>query len=244
MQSGFTTLVVNAHDVHENDRTSWRVVMSRGFAISGTLLDPDGVPVPDTDVEAVYEDPGRRRSARSDADGRFRITALSPGPLRVRALVVARDLEASRSLHLATDVPALELRAAPMVVRDGERAVIGLRLKETTASMRKELGLPDTARVAITDPGANSTRLGIGTLRAGYGVWMIGKSAVRSIKHLVESVLSEHALATKRNPQFPMVRVVYVYGGSSGKSGWTNTQHMFLSEGDLASLRRTAEALR
>lgn len=242
-RDGFTALAVNVHDVDEADRDRWRVVLSRGLSIEGILVDDTGRTIPNIDVEAVYDDPTKRRTGKTDENGVFMIAALSEGSLTLRALVLDQDLEARKPMTLTSSATGVELLAAPIPPGEwgGPVPVMGIRLVDASEALRKKYDLPQHAAVVVVDPGANHMRLGIGTLREGYGIWKIGDEAVKGVKHTVERILSEHAKAKKVNPRFPTVRIVYVYGG---KAVGSNTQHLVLSPADIASLERTATALR
>src|SRR5262245_28616696 len=53
--------------------------------LSGVILDPSGAAVPEAQVVARNADTGAARSATTDADGRYSISSLPPGPYEVRA---------------------------------------------------------------------------------------------------------------------------------------------------------------
>src|SRR5882672_2351415 len=55
----------------------------RGYAVSGTVADRDGNPIPDADVALVVRD-SAKRTVRSDKNGRFRMEEIDYAPLTLR----------------------------------------------------------------------------------------------------------------------------------------------------------------
>src|SRR5262245_20778245 len=53
-------------------------------SIQGLVLDPSGAAVPDAAISATLDATGATRSARTGADGRYRLPALSIGTYTVR----------------------------------------------------------------------------------------------------------------------------------------------------------------
>lgn len=131
-------------------RTGLELRLSRGRSIAGRVSWPDGRPAVEARVQVTFDPTqrmgmgayggvrGARGSARSDAEGRFRVTGLGPGPfaLRIEAappedLVTPED--ESWAVHVdsvAPDGPELEvvLRAPEGVrgrVADRDGAPIG-----------------------------------------------------------------------------------------------------------------------
>lgn len=65
------------------------VRLQAGLELSGVVVDASGTPVADAELAHVFGNPrvpasDRRPAGRTDADGRFRLTSLAPGPWEVR----------------------------------------------------------------------------------------------------------------------------------------------------------------
>jgi len=225
LHAGFVPLSLDALAVAEPHRLSWRVVLSRGLTIDGVLLDNVSGPLMHVEVEAIYADPAKRRTAFTDTAGRFTIETLTEGRLTLRALALDRELEAREEVTLTDSVRGLELFARPILpAKQGDPiSVMGIRLANTTKDTRKRLGLPNRARVVVVDPGSNASAsleyLSPWELPAGIGLWKIGGKSV-------------------------MIRIEYIHGAESDKAGSSGTEHFFLCRSDYRVLKRTAISLR
>jgi len=91
---------------------------SGAAAISGTVVDPDGRPIPGATVTIAQGDTGYTRSLVADADGRFQANALPVGTYVVQA----------RSGGFS------ELRQEGVSLRIGETATLTLQLRVGTVS--------------------------------------------------------------------------------------------------------------
>ena len=238
---GLARRLFSAGEVPEADRDHCIIRMSRERIIAGRLLDDRGGGLAGVVVEAVYERDGdARRQARTDSEGRFRLQGLADGRATLGALLLDSDAEARREVTIVGDVDGLELVAKPIESTGPMHPVnvMGLRLVKVDDAIRGEFRVPEQVRVLILDPGADSTRFGIGALRAGFGIWMIGGAPVSSVQETVERILAEQAAGKP-------VQVVYTWASRPGrKEGWTNTQQMTLTPSDVAALRRAQTTLR
>lgn len=110
-----------------------------GAALSGEVLDPDGRPCAAARVSALVAGPGGLQSLREadcDAEGRFSLASLPPGPLRVLARAPGCASRAPLTVELpAAGLPGLRLTLVrggaltTQVVDERERPVPGATLE-------------------------------------------------------------------------------------------------------------------
>ena len=234
VKEGYVPRRLDARDAPEGDDRPWQVVLRRGWSIRGRLVDEVGGPLPDVTVEAVAEDPLLRRTAVTDAQGRFRLDTIGSGRFHVQALVLARDLEARRPLTVRGPVHELDLVARPTDLRHPWKPVhvMGLKVVDVTPEVREAYELPEAVKVAVFDPGPNSLRLGVG-LRKGCGIWIVGEREIESVRDFVTTLL---ACATAKEGATPRLVHTHATGTSTGR--------LHLGPDDLDALRRARDALR
>jgi len=104
--------------------TDLELVVQPGLEIRGRILDPEGGRIPGVYVFARSEEQGggtTGRTARSDAEGRFRITGLRPGPYTLRMMIHGeRGQRVEERRHVAAGTMNL-------VVRDVDRTFLEIR---------------------------------------------------------------------------------------------------------------------
>ena len=223
----------------ERDRVVMR--LHPGYALEGVALDPADRPVAGAVVVVEYgEDWRLRRGARTDAEGRWKLEGLTPGPLTLTARAFAQDLKVRRELVLEADDREVRLVLEPirLSTTPATTEVLGLRLAEVDDEMRAAYDVPKDVHVLILDPGALPESLGIGRLEKGYGLWMVGPKPVRSVREAVDALLdrteSEGSSGARR-------RVVYTFWNEQ-MSG-TNTQHVHVTPEQETDLRAVRERL-
>ena len=132
----FETLTLELGDVRENRQALVLRMMSGGQALNGVVLDPDGKPVADVELQ-VYDPLGKAvlkgdRVARTNDAGRFKIVGVEEGPFTLAAAgriaarppIKDRDPTGDRELHwgFASSVrPGVEITVtlAPGCVLEG-----------------------------------------------------------------------------------------------------------------------------
>lgn len=133
-----------------------------GASISGLVVDPDGAPIEDCQLECTaggqfnLRAQIEKRQARSDAEGRFRIPGLAPGEVHLTARVTGYIQESELTLELSAGEE-----------RDGVRVVLS-RGNEVAGLVLDEAGVPvASAEVSLRfDPaalnGLNAQNAGVG----------------------------------------------------------------------------------
>ncbi|TMQ14683.1 MAG: carboxypeptidase regulatory-like domain-containing protein [Deltaproteobacteria bacterium] len=91
------------------DTVEWTAVLDPGAEVTGTIVDQDGVPVPDAYLELESVGGGRNHSATADETGAWRVPGVGAGPYVARA---------SSNRHIPTADQPVEL--------DGAHATAGL----------------------------------------------------------------------------------------------------------------------
>jgi hypothetical protein len=240
---GLRVVQLNPWSVPERERSQVRVVMDAGAVLAGTLVDAAGHVLPGVVVEVEY---GKqyllRRAARTDENGRWRVEELKPGKAVLRARAFAFGCKVRRELEITDDDLDVNLVAQP-VPRPPPGAikkVLGLSLVDVDDKLREAYGLPKEASVLILAAEDGHDRLGIGSLEPGYGLWMVGDSAVANIREAVERLLALGPKTTKgATAHSHGVRVVYTFATETSRG--SNTQHVRLTAEDMAALQRLAK---
>jgi hypothetical protein len=232
LQSGFATLRLEPRSVPPSERDRVTIHLTRGFTLAGVLMDTEGRPLADGTVAAEYgADWNLRRGARTDRDGRFRLERLTPGPLTLLARAFAHDAKARRDLDLTADDTDVRLVAEPIRLSRPPvtTPVLGVALADVDDELRAAYDVPDYVKVLIVDPGPDLAALRIGRLEKGYGLWMVGDTAVTSVRDAVERLTGGAR------------RVVYTFWDE--RMSGTNTQHLSLTPEQLAALKDLQDRL-
>ncbi len=150
-------------------------------SIQGLVLDPSGAAVPDAAITAVLDATGAGRAARTGADGKYRLAALSIGTYTIRCekagfqtaevqqvyLALNQILEQTIQLKLAKAGSSIDVHEQPEALNTtSPTAGVGLggeTLEETPSQNRSYLG------VVLLAPGV-APAAGSNTLRTKAGV--------------------------------------------------------------------------
>ena len=150
-------------------------------SIQGLVLDPSGAAVPDASIAATLDATGATRNARTGADGRYRLPALSIGTYTIRCeksgfqraempqvyLALNQTLEQTIQLKLATAGSTIDVREQPEALNTtaptAGTGISGEVLEETPSQNRSYLG------VVLLAPGV-APAAGSNTLRTKAGV--------------------------------------------------------------------------
>ena len=150
-------------------------------SIQGLVLDPSGAAVPDASIAATLDATGAARTARTGADGRYRIPALSIGTYTIRCeksgfqraevpqvyLALNQTFEQTIQLKLATAGSTIDVREQPDALNTtaptAGTGISGETLEETPSQNRSYLG------VVLLAPGV-APAAGSNTLRTKAGV--------------------------------------------------------------------------
>jgi hypothetical protein len=149
--------------------------------IQGLVLDPSGAAVPDASITATLDATGAVRNARTGADGRYRLPALTIGSYTIRCektgfqraevpqvyLALNQTLEQAIQLKLANAGSTIDVREQPEALDTtaptAGTGITGETLEETPSQNRSYLG------VVLLAPGVASAA-GSNTLRTKAGV--------------------------------------------------------------------------
>lgn len=242
---GFSLLRLDPWSVAPRDREDLRIVLERGIALAGSLVDPEGRPLPGVLVEFEYgNDAQLRKATRTDERGLWSVEDLPRGTARVRALAFAHGCKVRRDIEVEQDDHRVDLVAEPVPRPDASKthAVLGLTLAEVDDELRKAYELPEHVHILILDVPEDHERLGIGTLEPGYGLWKVGHAEVVTLAEAVTRLvtLSDGNRAPIRR-MGPTVRVVYTFANEFMRG--TNTQHVRVTDEDRKALEALAARL-
>jgi hypothetical protein len=233
-------LRIDPLSIPRDERDRARVVLSGGFTWSGVLLGPRGEPLPDVVVAFEYGDDWRRRRAvRTDARGGWSVARLGEGPATLVARAYAFEARLREEVTIRSDEHGLRLVADPIVLSRPLRTekALGLTLADVDDEVRAAYDLPAYVSVLVVDPGR--VDLGIGRLEPGYGLWIVGKTQVKSVREAVERLLDTTEVSEGTRDR--QKRVVYTFADESYIG--TNTQHVTLTDAQLADLRDSLDRL-
>ncbi len=195
------------NDVTQLAPSEWpklRVVMYKGRAMSGRIVNATGKAVVGAIVEAVSEDPpdlplclgAPRRSMLSDADGRFAFRGIPNLPTTVRVVSFATRQRMRTVFPLNRAAENVELQLAPIAPLKQTKVVTwsGMKLASVTSEVRAAYLLEDWSDgVVVVDPGREAARLGLLDLREGDVLFRIGArhASVKSIDGLIAAIEKE-----------------------------------------------------
>lgn len=240
---GLRVVQLNPWSVPDQERSYVRVVMDAGAVLAGTLVDAAGHVLPGVVVEIEYgKQPQLRRAARTDEEGRWRLEELKRGKAVLRARAFAFGCKVRREIEITDDELDVNLVAQPVPRPPPEaiKKVLGLSLVDVDDELREAYELPKEVSVLILAAEEGHDRLGIGSLEPGYGLRMVGDSAIANTREVVERLLALGPKTTKGATAYsPGVRVVYTFATEANRGN--NTQHIRLTAEDMAALQRLAE---
>lgn len=132
-------------------RTALRIVLSKGRAVSGRLVDEAGNPVAKTMVEALFESAPKRQATLSDDAGRFTLTGLPDDRVTIRAHDFAARSKAAATIALKGNRNDVELtlrRVASGKPPNGFK-MIGLEVADITPELQAYYDLPTNRGVVV-----------------------------------------------------------------------------------------------
>jgi 5-hydroxyisourate hydrolase-like protein (transthyretin family) len=227
-------------------RKSLRIVLRRGHDIKGIVTTAGGRPAVRTMIEAVPADGAAQfKSQQTDSDGRFLLQGLPDGEITVRVDAFMLDQKVKRIVRLEGADLEVNLRLAPLVLKDPIKVVslFGMKLAEVTPELKADYELDEHAKgVLVVDPGEEGERLGMEMPNAGEYFWMVGNQEIRGLAEFVAGLLRVNELAPPKDGWADegyrgRVRVVYSNRHRS------NTQYVTLSPNDVVTLKKVQSEL-
>lgn len=205
--------------VDGSDVQGLRFVLSDSLcstAISGQLLDAEGVAVPDVRMELRYENHAWAGSDETDQDGRFTITVPEPG-----RFVLNSNLEGCRVYYRRGSPTTNRDRAAVIRIEESNQAGLRLKLREGQCSRRISGLLTD----ASGDPLANAD------------VWALDDDTTSSSETDADGsfVLTLPAAGSYVvNVRIDGCTIIYRQGGATGN--WRQATRIRVSEADVTGI--------
>lgn len=236
--------VTGLYDMTDEQRRSLEVTVHSGREITGVVHNAASHPAAGITVEAVAGWSIVIRETTTDRDGHFELAGLPAGPLDVRAYDLANDQKAMLPITAGNVDREVTVRMQPIKLTDPVEPVtmLGMQVVDATQELQEAYDADDSEGVMIWDPGPDSGRLGIGELKKGYCIWMVGDKRITNLKEMVAEILQaqltpwQDGEARFRDPP-ARVRVVYSTRGSN------NTQNLKLTTPDVAELGQLADRL-
>jgi hypothetical protein len=239
---GWATLRLDPRQTAPEARADFVVTLTRGATLAGVLVDARGRPLADVPVAVEYGDLwDLRRGTRTDADGRWRLAQLAPGPAKLTARAFAHDAKVVRELVIGPDV--LDMRLVADDIRlsrpPSTTRVLGLALCDVDDELRAAYDVPDYVKVLMWEVGPEADALGIGRLERGYGLWIVGETRAESVRDAVERLL--RAPEGQNDSMQGSKRVVYTFWNE--RMHGTNTQYVRMTPERRLELEAALERL-
>jgi hypothetical protein len=209
--------------------------------VQGRVISVEGKPIAGLEIKANSAQAKERKATLTGPQGKFALRGLPDARCTLVAHAKALRQKTRQVLTLDRDLDSLVLRlttlqtnlAAPPV------EVLGLQLADMDQTLKERYDLTDARGVVVLASGAASERLNMGTLREGDCLWIVGETAVGSVRELVEELLRN---AVRTPGKGAVCRVVYSFRRVDFAG--TNTQHMELTAENLEELEQLLSRLR
>ena len=233
-----TCIVENIYALPKAERTNLHVTLRAGHVIKGKVTSADGKPATHTAVEAIPADENAaQRTTWTDGEGRFEMSGLPDGEVRVQAHAPLFEQKAQESIRLAEADAEVNLALKAVIYESPAKPVslLGMKLADATPDLQAVYNLDSSNGVVILDPGTNFLRLEIGGLTPGDCFWIAGDRVIKNLKELVTELLRVDAIPAPGDPNegcHGSIRVVYEYRNRAG----TMTQRLKLTDADRAEL--------
>jgi beta-lactamase regulating signal transducer with metallopeptidase domain len=236
----------NTGDVYAlapKEREALRIVLHRGHAVTGTVIDVNGRPVPNAMVKAVGEGWTYRKATLTDANGKFALRCLGEGlaTLSARALDLTQKVSIPVAVNGDQNELQVGLKPIPMPADLKKHAVLGMQLADVSPQLKSAYDLYFDRGAVILDPGKDSDRLNFGRLGEGYCFWEVGNTRVGSVREFVNQVLTEATGQDAAENAVRGVRVVFSFSTVDGDGN--NTQYLKLTKEDLEPLKIVSDRL-
>jgi hypothetical protein len=233
MARGYEPEEIYPYSIAPEGRGDVRVVLQRGVAVGGVVVDATGRPLAHVNVnvrDSVLGD-----NDETDEEGRWQ-TVVRRGPIRVLARAFSRGALARHDATVDGDTLDLRLVAEPIVLPEDlpRTTVLGMVVANADDRVRAAFALPTLARVVILDPGpyardTHSPDLGKSVgLDHGDSLALIGSKPATTVRQLVE-----HVLNGGRRVETHFTRGDTTHG----------VAHLKATDAELADLRKALESL-
>jgi serine/threonine protein kinase len=232
------SFVPDIYKLSEAEQKKLKVVMRRGYRISGKLISASGWPVQQTLIEAEPSDPeAQYKEQLTDKEGHFALRGLPEGTITLRVHSFRLEQKAQIVIQIAGADSTQDLRLEPIILKEPQRTVrvLGMKLANITPELQRAYDLSAGSGVLIVDPGENTERLGIGSPQEGQYFFMVGNKWVATLKEMVSELLRINQIpqsldAGDGEGHRGFVRVIY-----SGRH-WNHTRYLKPTDEDAAEL--------
>ncbi len=223
--------------IDDVDRTDLRIVMPRGYHITGTILNVLGKPFAGAMVKVVSTNGGHRKGVITNSEGKFALKGVAGGEVELSCIDRQSNQKRKLSLNLNADKLEFDMRLLPISVSSQIEIyeVLGMKLTDVTPELKAAYEFWSDEGAMIVDPGTDHARLEIGELAKGDYFWLAGKEKIANVQEFVAKVIEE-----AEDPKSELsVRVVYSF--SRPTMDGNNTQYLKLTPADVEQLRTVLE---
>jgi Carboxypeptidase regulatory-like domain len=231
-------------------REALRIVLARGYIVTGTVIDVTGRPVPNALVKVAREGNLSDEATMTDANGKFALRGLGKGMTKLYAR--ALDIKQTVQMRIADNGDINDLQVQLKLIRlpaDLKKyTVLGMQLADVTPELKSAYDLHFDDGVVILDPGNDSDRLRTqpsGRFAEGCHFWLVGHTRVGSVREFVNQILTEAIGENAAKNAVHGVPVIYKFLTVDEEfAGDGNmTQYLKLTKDDLRQLQIVSEQL-
>jgi hypothetical protein len=169
------------------------------------------------------------------------VQGLPDGNLTIRAHSLALEQKLKTRIQVKGADLTNNLKLEAIVLKNPPKTVslLGMKLADETPELQEVYDLYHPQGVIVEQPGTEISRLGTSSLGAGDCFWIVGDKQINNLREMVTEILRINDVAPPGAPNEGCrgnVRVVYEFNNASG----TDTEHLKLTEGDVAELKEFA----
>ena len=229
-----------------------KVVLSKGHSVSGTLINAQGNPASNSLVEVIPEwialpDGSRtkhgynRRANRTDSLGHFLISNIKPEDYHIQVIDTdSKQKLVTEPFSIQNDMSNLEFQLIPMKWPKETQPinVLGMTVININDNINSLFEIDGHGYGALVlDPGQNSSRFGLGDLKAGDYFTYVNFIRCHSVADFIDKLLENAKVAQDNLPTQTPIEIYVSYQYRRVQASNVKTKYMKLNDADIQSLK-------